>query len=319
MNRNAGGIRPWMELLRISNAPTVVTNVLAGAAVGFAALPAEAPAGGSGPQVAAPASQLAAFGTLALVGAGVVFVYLAGMVLNDAFDARADAAERPGRPIPSGRVSVVRALTVGMAMLGVGTAMVAVASGAGLALGLAAAVLLYDLSHRLLPGAFLLMAACRAFVPVIAAVAVSQQADTQALRWVAGGLAAYTAGISLAARDEVRGFGASARFGAWTLPFTACAPVGLWLWSGVPSPGGWSLGLGLAATVAALLSVAVGMLVARRGAARFAVPVAVGMWIGAIPLIDAASCCMLGRPFLGLACLGLWGVAGALRPRIAAS
>jgi hypothetical protein len=28
---------------------------------------------------------------------------------------------------------------------------------------------------------------------------------------------------------------------------------------------------------------------------------------------------MLGRPFLGLACLGLWGVAGALRPRIAAS
>lgn len=319
MNRHAGGIRPWMELLRVSNAPTVVTNVVAGAAVGLAALPSALPAAAPGSPAPAPASQLPASGTLALVGAGVVFVYLAGMVLNDAFDARADAAERPGRPIPSGRVSVVRALTVGLAMLGVGSAMVAVASGGALALGLAAAVLLYDLTHRFLPGAFLLMAACRALVPVIAAVAVGQHADTHALRWVAGGLAAYTAGISLAARDEVRGFGASARVGAWTLPFTACAPVGLWLWSGVPSPGGWSLGLGLASVLAALLSVAVGMLVARRGAARFAVPVAVGTWIGAIPLIDAATCCMLGRPALGLACIGLWGVAGALRPRIAAS
>jgi hypothetical protein len=49
------------------------------------------------------------------------------------------------------------------------------------------------------------------------------------------------------------------------------------------------------------------------------VPVAVGIWIGAIPFIDAAPCFLLGRPFLGLACLGLWGVAGALRPRVAAS
>lgn len=317
MNRHAGGIRPWMELLRVSNAPTVVSNVVAGAAVGLAALP-QAPAA-QGQWTAPAAASPAAFGTFALVGAGAVFAYLAGMVLNDAFDARADAAERPGRPIPSGRVSVARALTVGLAMLGVGTAMLAVASGAGLALGLAAAVLVYDLSHRLLPGAFLLMAACRAFVPVIAAMAVSPGMDAPALRWVAGGLAAYTAGVSLAARDEVRGFGASARFGAWTLPLTACAPVGLWLWSGMPAPGAWSLALGFTALAAALLSVAAGMLVARRGAARFAVPVAVGMWIGAIPLVDAATCCMLGRPFLGLACIGLWGVAGALRPRIAAS
>ena len=33
-------------------------------------------------------------------------LYLGGMVLNDVFDARLDAVERPERPIPSGRVSI---------------------------------------------------------------------------------------------------------------------------------------------------------------------------------------------------------------------
>jgi hypothetical protein len=62
-----------------------------------------------------------------------------------------------------------------------------------------------------------------------------------------------------------------------------------------------------------------GIRTARNGAARFAVPAAVGSWIGAIPLVDAATCFLLGRPLLGLLCLGLWGMAGALRPRFAAS
>ncbi len=32
-------------------------------------------------------------------------LYLAGMVLNDVFDAQLDARERPERPIPSGRIA----------------------------------------------------------------------------------------------------------------------------------------------------------------------------------------------------------------------
>lgn len=304
MSRRTGGLGAWIELLRVSNAPTVLTNVLAGAAVGMHSLPA----GGS------PAA-----GTLLLVGTGTLLVYLAGMALNDAFDARADAVERPGRPIPSGRVTVARAIALGLSMLGVGTAMLAVASGAVPALVLAALVLLYDLLHRAVPGAFLLMAACRGMVPALAAFALAPEAHRGALWWTCGGMAAYVAGISLAARDEVRGFGASARLGAWSLPPSACMPLGLWLAVGVQAPGPWPIALGIASCAAAGLAAAVGMLVARRGAARFAVPVAVGIWIGAIPFIDAATCFLLGRPFLGLACLGLWGVAGALRPRVAAS
>jgi 4-hydroxybenzoate polyprenyltransferase len=304
VSRRTGGIGAWLEVLRISNAPTVLTNLLAGAAVGMHRLPA----GGAVPA-----------GALALVGTGVLLVYLSGMSLNDAFDARADAVERPGRPIPSGRVSAARATAVGLTMLLVGTSMLAVASGAALAVGLAALVLLYDLLHRAVPGAFLLMAACRGMVPALAALAVAPDAGGPLLWWACGGMAAYVAGISLAARDEVRGFGASARLGAWTLPVSACAPLGLWIALGAQAPGTWPIALGIAACAAAALAAALGMLVARRGAARFAVPVAVGIWIGAIPFVDAATCFLLGHPFLGLACLGLWGVAGALRPRVAAS
>ena len=298
-----GGIGAWLEIMRVSNAPTVVSNALAGAAVGLRSLP--------------EGSSLPA-GTAALVGTGIVNTYLAGMVLNDALDASTDAHERPRRPIPSGRITAARALFTGLVMLAVGTSMLSVASGPAWPIVLGALVLLYDLTHRMLPGAFLAMAACRGCVPVIAALAVSRGADRELLWWVAGGLAAYVAGVSLAARDEVRGFGASARFGAWSLPVTACAPLCIWLVAGVEASS-LGRGLGIAAAVLASLAAIIGIRIARSGAARYSVPVAVGAWIGAIPLVDAAACFLLDRSWLGVACLGMWVLARALRPRFAAS
>ena len=304
--RNAGGIGAWLELMRVSNSPTVVTNVLAGTAVGLQA-------------------RLSAidvpFGQALLVLFGVVLVYLAGMALNDAFDARIDARERPGRPIPSGRITVARAAFAGFALLGVGTATLAFASPstAWWALALAAFVVLYDLLHAVVPGGFLLMAACRGLVFVIAAFATSSDTDWSLLQWVAGGAFAYVAAVSIAARDEVRGFGMLARRASWALPVAACAPLGMWFVEGASPEGALSATLGVGAIAFAVVSVVGGIRAARNGAARFAVPAAVGIWIGAIPLVDAATCFLLGRPLLGLLCLGLWGIAGALRPRFAAS
>lgn len=301
-----GGPGAWLELLRVSNAPTVVTNVLAGVAVGLQA-------------------RLSAidvpFGSTVLVLFGVVTVYLAGMVLNDAFDARIDARERPGRPIPSGRISEARARFVGIVLLLVGTAALATASEATFwwAIALAAFVVLYDLVHSFVPGSFLLLAACRGLVPVIAALSTSVGSDWSVLQWVAGGTAAYVAAVSLAARDEVRGFGRIARVGAWLLPLAACAPLGLWLAAGVRPDGAFLTTVGVAAVAFAVTSVIGGIRTASIGAARYSVPVAVGSWLGAIPLIDAATCFLLGRPLLGLLCVGLWGMAGALRPRFASS
>lgn len=303
MARRGGAAGAWLELLRVSNAPTLVGNALAGTAVGLHAMD---------PGTSVPG------GTFALVGTGLLFVYLAGMVLNDAFDARADSTERPGRPIPSGRVSVARAVAVGLVMLGVGGAMAGAASGAFWAILLCALVLLYDLMHALLPGAFLLMAACRACVPVIAALAVSRSPDRELLWWVAGGLGAYVACVSLAARDEVRGFGASARLGARLVPLAALSPLGLWAFAGAAPSSAW-LWCGIASALGASGAALLALRASRRGAARFAVPAAVGAWIGAIPLLDASACFLLGRPGLGASCIGLWAFARVLRPVFAAS
>ena len=42
-----------------------------------------------------------------------ISIYLAGMVLNDVFDAEVDARERPERPIPSGRIALRMAKRLG--------------------------------------------------------------------------------------------------------------------------------------------------------------------------------------------------------------
>lgn len=49
-------------------------------------------------------STLAPAADFALLAIGSSGLYLAGMVFNDFFDRHLDARERPGRPIPSGRI-----------------------------------------------------------------------------------------------------------------------------------------------------------------------------------------------------------------------
>lgn len=62
-----------------------------------------------------------AVGFLALLTASSC-LYLAGMVFNDVFDRKADARERPARPIPSGRVSLKGAVGLGIALVLAGLA-----------------------------------------------------------------------------------------------------------------------------------------------------------------------------------------------------
>lgn len=47
-------------------------------------------------------------------------LYLSGMVFNDVFDRRADAEDRPEAPIPSGKVSVKTAATIGVLLMASG-------------------------------------------------------------------------------------------------------------------------------------------------------------------------------------------------------
>jgi 4-hydroxybenzoate polyprenyltransferase len=90
--------------------------------------------------------------------------YAAGMVLNDVFDAARDQAERPGRPIPSGRISRASAALLGVVLLAGATALSRTRGPQTLRLGvvLAACILCYDGLLKRTPLAPPLMGACRA-------------------------------------------------------------------------------------------------------------------------------------------------------------
>jgi 4-hydroxybenzoate polyprenyltransferase len=134
-------------------------------------------------------------------------VYLAGMVLNDVADAEVDRHERSGRPIPSGRISLRSALTIGVFLLALGiisSAFVRVEGSSSLLIcsGLAVAVVAYDFS----PFAWLrllLMPTCR-FLNVLLGLST---AELEFLSWdlrcyLAGVVAIYIFGITLFARNE---------------------------------------------------------------------------------------------------------------------
>ena len=94
----------WLQLLRLPTVFTAMADILCGFLVGAASSGAGEP-------------NWCVLPCLLLSSAGL---YLGGMVLNDVFDARLDAVERPERPIPSGRVSIRSAATAGGLLLVIG-------------------------------------------------------------------------------------------------------------------------------------------------------------------------------------------------------
>lgn len=140
-----------LRLGRVSNLPTVWTNLLAAVVL----------AGGA-----------VSDGRILPLLAAMSLFYIGGMYLNDAFDAEIDARERPERPIPSGQISRNAVFAMGFAMLGAGIAVVAgsaAAAGAILwpvlaALGLAGAIVFYNAYHKGNPLSPVVMGLCRVLV-----------------------------------------------------------------------------------------------------------------------------------------------------------
>ncbi|MDQ4060463.1 MAG: UbiA family prenyltransferase, partial [Pseudomonadota bacterium] len=118
-----------LRLGRVSNLPTVWTNVAAATAI----------AGGD-----------LLSGRSASVFAATTLFYLGGMYLNDAFDRSIDARERPTRPIPSGQISAPAVFGAGLAMLALGTVLIGLSGVAAAVAGLvlAGTILLYDYHHK---------------------------------------------------------------------------------------------------------------------------------------------------------------------------
>jgi 4-hydroxybenzoate polyprenyltransferase len=191
-----------LRLGRVSNLPTVWTNALAGVAI----------AGG----------RFALVPTLVLIFA-LSLAYVAGMFLNDAFDRRIDAVERPERPIISGDISAAEVFGAGFTMLGAAVGLVAVSAVLGsvspvmptcAAIVLSAAIVLYDGWHKQNPASPLIMGLCRGTVYVTAGLAAGGNLSG-ALIAAAFAILAYVAGLTLVARQENRASFKGYFFLAW--------------------------------------------------------------------------------------------------------
>ncbi len=176
--------RALLELGRVSNLPTVWTNMAAGWLIGGGAL------------------HNAAFAWTVLGGS---LLYLSGMAMNDATDAAWDRRHKGDRPIIRGLIShrAVWALT---ALYGVGgLAALILGSRASLPLvaGLAFSITAYNVLHKRWAGSAWIMGACRFFLYAIAASAAvgGGNPSPEALVWGAA-LGTYIVGLTYVARGE---------------------------------------------------------------------------------------------------------------------
>jgi 4-hydroxybenzoate polyprenyltransferase len=140
-----------LRLARISNLPTIWSNVLAASVL----------AGGM------PSS------SLVLVLVAMSAFYAGGMFLNDVYDREIDARERPERPLPSGAVTPGTVWMIGSALLALGVALLGMfgTASAFAGLALAAGIVVYDAWHKGNALSPLIMGLCRALVYVGTALA----------------------------------------------------------------------------------------------------------------------------------------------------
>ncbi|MEM1093796.1 MAG: UbiA family prenyltransferase [Bacteroidota bacterium] len=175
-------LKPYLDLARISNSPTVVSNALVGLSLaGYAVFNAHA----------------------ALVAGAMVCFYTAGMVLNDVLDIDIDRRERPSRPLPSGQVSLRAAWSITVALFMAGSALLAFTGWAALIAGvlLIGLIVLYDVWHKTNPLSPLVMALTRAMVYVTAFASLTTD-WTLDLGLAALMLLGYIIGLTFIAKQE---------------------------------------------------------------------------------------------------------------------
>jgi 4-hydroxybenzoate polyprenyltransferase len=153
---------------------------------------------------------LAPVGEFALLAIGSSGLYLAGMVFNDFFDRRIDARERPGRPIPSGRVAPRAAMLLGGALMLLGpiTAAFVSLTAVVIALGLVVLILAYDRFLKHTPVGPIAMGGCRFLNVMLGASAAASATWGNPQIAVASAMGVYVAGVTWFARQEA---GQSAR------------------------------------------------------------------------------------------------------------
>jgi 4-hydroxybenzoate polyprenyltransferase len=262
-----------LRLGRVSNLPTVWTNVLAGAVL----------SGGDWRNW-----------RLGLMLVAMSSFYVGGMYLNDYFDRAIDGRERPERPIPSGHISAHAVAAIGFCLIGAGAVATAAMGPAAAAMAalLAISIVAYDLHHKANPFAPVVMGACRALV-YGATAAVLSGGVSIFVAVAAVAIAAFVAGLTYAARQE-----SLDKIGnLWPLALLV-APMLVAIGVFRQGPGAMAIYLLLAVWIAAAV-----YLLARRPVAG-SVSRAVGWLIAGISLCDAAILASTGAIMPALAAIG---------------
>ena len=322
-------LRAWLELFRISNLPTVISNAIAGAALGASV----ASRGGAATIESATAASPTIYDLIApllncvtdpsrsFVLLTPVLGYIAGMALNDAFDARIDAHERAQRPIPRGHVRRAHAFVAGFALLTLSVALAASSSSMPAliaAIVLATLVVLYNVMHTRRAWSTLLLAMCRANASLITMLAFAGD-DWRAV-FFSGVivlpimLALWTLALSIVARREVDVHAIASS--TTTTPLRTMINVGFGA-TGVIVTATMLLFIPQRATLdaqrlaLAVVAVAIGVIMtvvivrARRwiAASPSSTPRAIAAWIACLAWIDALAMACAGLPAFAAVCL----------------
>ncbi len=281
-------LKAYLQIARLSNLPTVFSNVLVGITL------------------ASSTTSIPIDITLSAMLALSLF-YVGGMAQNDLFDLKIDTKEHPQRPLPSGALSLREARVFIVATFGLGFFLIAATAPNALyyALGLLVCIILYNLFHKKWTGSLIFMGLCRAFVYCVAAamIASRQQQDLSwtPLAYFAASLAIYIIAMTLVAQKEAAG---SLGYRRWLALFIVALPF----LAHFAAPYTFTPVLYISGIVLALWLVR---------SARFiwttppkVVPAILG-WLSGICLIDAYFLALLNRP--GLASLaGLCFIATVL-------
>jgi 4-hydroxybenzoate polyprenyltransferase len=182
-------LKTLFTLGRVSNLPTVWTNVAAGVVLAGAT----------------PQPQIWA----ALIFSISLF-YIGGMYINDAFDAQWDKENRPERPIPSGKISrafvmisgfsMLTTGTIGAVVVGMFTAGNIIAAGV-LPIALFGCIVLYDRVHKATALSPIIMGLCRALVYITCGIAAG--GTFRPMLFIgAAALLFHVVGLSFVAKNE---------------------------------------------------------------------------------------------------------------------
>ena len=268
---------------RVSNLPTVWTNVLAAAILAGSTF--------DKPWVWA--------GTLLALS----LMYLGGMFLNDAFDADWDQKNNNTRPIVTGDISLSTVWRVGIALMVLAVVLMALlytvanqnqqglSAYYGLLGGcaLALTIVAYNLWHKQFAHSAFIMGACRLGVYLIAALLLAQINLIVVL--AALSLLFYIAGLTYLARHELQN--RLARLWPLVLLFS---PVILTLVVGELQPFYWLYLLGFIAWVISRLALVL-------MTDKPNVKACIGGLLAAIPLLDGLMLASVGAVIPSLICL----------------